>query len=783
MVREKLKKQLEETLYVHYPMALDESKTLEKAQRKKEVLEEENMWNGDAGLWKTVGIGSVSFWEDGLELVTNAREEFWQANESQTGTYSTFGDYTAFLDVSDRDWSGYSQIVFDILPECEGLHSPMIRVGYENDGVLKIPDAYTREGFNAISLKNGEWNRCVWDISELPHDKMTRVLFRVHKYGKELSAGDVLKYTIRNIRMQKVGRPNVTKGWICEANTISYSTSGYFKEGKKTAVANVDAELFYLCEASNDAVVLEKKISTVENERGRFQVLDFSEICREGCYYLKAGDAKTEPFAIDGHLLESASWKLINFLFCERCGFPVPNKHGSCHYDAVASHNGVKMVFNGGWHDAADVSQQTTQTAEVAEALMQLADRVRDNRPLYLRLMEEANWGMDFVLRTRFGDGYRATHSLMRRWSDNLIGNFDDIDDVRVHNNAFDNFIISGVEATACGAFEGMDRELAWKCREVAKEDFAFAEEVFLTKGIQRPTRGEHTLNASMSQHYAVAAWAAAGIYRICAESVYADKAADYLNRMLACQDRGETGTGLKGFFYRDESKKAIVHFNHQSREHVFAQALTAVCGAVREHPDRDGWLEAMALHGAYYKKLMAYTQPYGMIPAGIYSMEELEDEETFRLLHPRLDFEVEKLNYLEQLKSAYRLNETYCVRRFPVWFSFRGNSAVVLSMGKAATLIGTYLQDEELIGIGREQAYWMLGKNPFGQSMIYGEGCNYAKQYTALCGDTVGEMPVGVETRGNEDVPYWPMGNIATYKEIWASAAGHFLWLAADIY
>ena len=42
--------------------------------------------------------------------------------------------------------------------------------------------------------------------------------------------------------------------------------------------------------------------------------------------------------------------------------------------------------------------------------------------------------------------------------------------------------------------------------------------------------------------------------------------------------------------------------------------------------------------------------------------------------------------------------------------------------MGKAAALVGNYFGDDALIQVGKEQLYWTLGKNPFGQSLIYGK-------------------------------------------------------------
>ncbi len=149
------------------------------------------------------------------------------------------------------------------------------------------------------------------------------------------------------------------------------------------------------------------------------------------------------------------------------------------------------------------------------------------------------------------------------------------------------------------------------------------------------------------------------------------------------------------------------------------------------------------------------------MLPAGIHTMAEIDDRAAFDAIHPTVQFDVERGNYVRQLQAAIPLGNNNFIRCFPVWFSYRGNSAIHLSMGKAASILGRRFADGELLQIAREQLYWTTGKNPFGQSLIYGEGSNYGQQYTALLGETVGEMPVGVQTRQNEDVPYWPQANI----------------------
>ena len=481
-------------------------------------------------------------------------------------------------------------------------------------------------------------------------------------------------------------------------------------------------------------------------------------------------------------MLEDAIWKALNFIFCERCGCPVPNKHGKCHTDVICEHNGAILSFGGGWHDAGDMSQQMLQTAEVAQEILELASRVKDDPLLYHRLMEEGLWGLEFTLKSRFGDGFRASSVGLGIWTEGLIGDGDDVK-TRVHNQAFQNFFCAAVEAQAGLVLKEFDRDLGWKCVETAKEDFRFAKQRFLEKGMEKPIMWEHTLNSGKSQYYAAAVWAAASICANEPSEEFEKEAKKFGAKLLACQETETDGVPMKGFFYRDESHKAIVHFTHQGRDHSFVQAIEMLCRAFPEAEEKPAWEKSLRLYGDYLKGLYAMATPYGMIPAGIHHMSETEDKETFELLHLLVEFEKEKENYAKQLKNGIVLGNDYYVRMFPVWFSFRGNSAIMLGMGKAAGIVGRYFGDEKLKEIAREQLYWMSGKNPFCQSLIYGEGARYSQQDANYPGEMTGEMPVGIETLENEDEPYWPSGNNATYKEVWLTPAGRWLSIIAELY
>ena len=73
------------------------------------------------------------------------------------------------------------------------------------------------------------------------------------------------------------------------------------------------------------------------------------------------------------------------------------------------------------------------------------------------------------------------------------------------------------------------------------------------------------------------------------------------------------------------------------------------------------------------------------------------------------------------------------------------------------------------------------MGKNPFCQSLIYGEGHRYPSMDSFSSGEITGEIPVGIRSWGDTDEPYWPRANNACYKEVWLTSAGKFLSLLSE--
>ncbi|KAA6319067.1 hypothetical protein EZS27_030996, partial [termite gut metagenome] len=593
---EKLKEDIRNTGYVHSPLPLDYSKSFETFGLAKKVLVSDMLCDmEDISSWSHKGIGNISQTVERSKSGKHSLRLLAPTTSPELPSWGLgLGTCLASFDVGGENWEKYNRIKFYIYPHCEGARSIYLNLYLENDGKIKVPDQYEREGYHEINLVNRQWNECFVEMSELARDKVTKISFAIETFGKERTMGDFLQFDVDDVELQVIESPEVVSGWVPAENRIIFSTTGYGVESEKSAIVRVKDHKgsFQLIDYTTNLVVYEGEIKSGDTPLGTFETIDFSDFKREGKYFIRIEKVSTQPFYINRNIWDNSAWRVLNFLFNERCGYPVPEKHGVCHSDLNGEHNGHLFTFNGGWHDAADMSQQTVQTGEIAYAVLEMANRAKEknNTDLYLRLMEEAQWGLDFILKTRFGDGYRAQTAGTNLWTDGFIGTIDDTGrrQVKVHNGAFENFVFSAVEAYASMTIE-RDQMLKEHLCKVAKEDFEFALKRFEELGYNEriANGGGHAYMASQSQYMATISWAASLLYKLTKEKYYADKAAEYIKYTIKCQrteplkDKNKT----KGFFYRDLDKKSIVHFNHQSRDQVYMQALTLLCETQPQHP------------------------------------------------------------------------------------------------------------------------------------------------------------------------------------------------------
>ncbi len=646
----------------------------------------------------------------------------------------------ALFTVNRENWEDWNRLSFYVYPDIHGTKSINIRLQPRNDGVLKSPDAWGRTGHhNVSSLTPGVWNHVTLEIPMVPRDCVTGVSIEYDMCGHENDSDEVLHWYLSTLELQKV-EADKEEGWTPKEGLLAVSGSGYTPQGLKYAAAAFD------CEASDFSVV-----EWNEGEEGRqaagktvfsgpaekvvigkesFAMMDFSALKREGSYVVRYGKLQSEPFDIAEDAYEPLTWKLLNFYLSQRCGYYVRGKHMACHTDLLLVHGKKSIVANGGWHDAADLAQGMGNTADGTAALFLLAERLRKKNPrLYERVLEEAEWGLDYVLKVRFGDGFRSDYSSTSIWTDGIIGTSDDIISV-ANETPYLNFVSAFSEA--CGAYVLRDEDPTRSdyALIIAAEDFEFAE-----AQLERGKNGDPAVRMELFEvkMFAAACSAAAALVRA-GRREFLEKAAHYASLLLECQQQEKTDweIPLSGFYYTDRAHTLPWHHAHHSFEQYTAAGLEILIREAPDHPDAGKWLAAVKRTAGYYKTIARYTKPYGLFPEGVYFADEAErqPEETFKSIIwadeyslPGFRPQVENgIVCLDREKGVY-------LRAFPVWFSFRGNCAVQLSEAAAAASAAALTGDRELIELSAMQLHWLTGANPFGQSLIYGEGHEWSDE------------------------------------------------------
>lgn len=673
-----------------------------------------------------------------------------------------------------EDWTHFNRVSLWIYPDLPGFYTTALDMQLFNDGVKKLPALFGQEGQTSIILRNHEWNHVVWEISNVERDRITGFEISYGLSGAYPGEADSISFFFDRLDLERVD-PDKIGGWDVWPGRISYSHDGYQNGAVKTAIAsNLDAKDFNLVDQETGEVVLSKPVQTIRTPLGVFQQMDFSELCRTGSYVLEAGGIQTHPFPVGPDIWESSIRKALNFLYMERCGMVIPGVHGVCHGDWTSEHNGKKIVINGGWHDAGDLSQGPGNTGEIVYGLFSLAERLHsrnENSDLYERVMDEACWGLKWLLKTSFGDGYRCG-SINSRRTNNIIGDDDDVMST-AHNSALDNFISSGAEAIAARVLKKRDPAMAARALKMAEADWQFAMDSMNNKKSNDLWTGTFDSDNIEFENSAEGILAAADLWLATGNKQYEEKATAWAQMIINSQQRKKPDWDkpLTGFFYTGTSKDRILHFVHRGRDQAHILALTKLCKTFPDHPDWMKWYSAVTLYAEYLKNIAKYTSPYNVMPASIYN-----DSEYLHVPESRRE------PFRKQVLAGIPLGKGNYLRLFPVWMDYRGHFGTILPQAQSlisAALLRNDLASAELSG---QQPEWIIGRNPFAESMMYGEGYDFPPLYSPSSGDMAGALPVGIQTKEEKDIPYWPVQNMWTYKEVWVHPVARWIWLMKDL-
>ena len=702
-------------------------------------------------------------------------------NIGKVGGAGEWEDLIAIRKFPSEDWSHYNRISIWVYPDVIGAPAISASLVLHNEGTHVLPDRYNEGRHESIILTNHEWNHVVWEIAPLSRDKVTELEFAYSLPKMFPDPGDQTILYIDQLELQTVDADHV-EGWDVAPEKIAFSHAGYPAGATKTAMASgLEAREFSVIEGGSGKVVLTKQVEQKKTPLGNYQVLDFSELQTPGKYLLRAGDVSTRPFEIGQEAWRESIWKAINFMYSERCGTVIPGIHGICHMDDYSIHGDKRIIVNGGYHDAGDLSA-TGNTPGMAYALFSLAERLgqQDEDPeLRARLIEEGKWGLRWVLKTSFGDGYRTTGQLISYWTNGIIGDADDRTGQAVNNPEW-NFRVAAVEALAARLLKDSDPELAIRSLRTSELDWSYAVE-----GLKNAAPLSEVYGAQDElERISFGAIASVDLYKATSDRRYADEAFKLADQILASQEQTlqPWSIPMTGYFYTSPKRENLFHRFHIGQEEEPIVALVHLCETFPNHADWMKWYSGIVLHSKYYQQVAAKVdEPYNVLPAAVYKESEV------RLLPQSKDWTplraADRDAYIEQVHRGVPLGGEFYLRRFPVWFDFRGNSSVLLSESKALSAAGQLRGDLAAEDLAQQQAEWLLGRNPFSASIMYGEGYDWTPLYSVRSGQMVGALPVGIETKEFNDAPYWPAQICWTYKEVWTQPVGEWIWLMQDLH
>ena len=740
----------------------------------------------DLSKWSFKGEGEMSLSKTQVKDGEHSIRISSTLNIGRVDGSGDFQDLVATRRFPSEDWSHYNRISIWVYPDIDGAPAITASLTLHNEGKYILPDN-TNEGRNdSIPLKNRQWNHVVWEIAPLDRDKVTGLDFGYGLPKMLPDPGDKTVLYIDQMELQTVV-PDHVEGWDVSPGKIAFSHAGYVSGSSKTAVASdLPGHDFSLVDADTGKIVLTRPGEQKKTSLGNYQLLDFSEIQQPGNYLLRSGETSTRPFRIGDDAWRESIVKVINFMYSERCGTVIPGIHGVCHQDDYSIHDNKRILVNGGYHDAGDLSA-TGNTPGMSYALFEFAERLKlqgEDPVLYNRLLLEAEWGLRWALKTSFGDGFRTTGQLISYWTNGIMGDADDRFGQAVNDPEW-NFRVAAVEAIAARMLKDTDPQLANRSLTTAEEDWKFAVAGLKTA----PPLPEIYGQKDELERISFGAIASIDLYRATGEQRYADEAVELGNQILASQERKlqPWSIPMTGYFYTSPKRENLFHRLHLGQEEEPIVALAHLCEALPENANWIKWYSAIVLHSRYYQQTAAEVDaPYDMLPAAVYRESEaaLLPQSTARTVlktsTPLLSANRE--TYLEEVRRGVPLGGEYYLRRFPVWFDFRGNSSVLLSEAKALSTAAQLRGDIDAEDLAQKQAQWIVGRNPFSTSIMYGEGYDWTPLYSVRSGQMVGALPVGIETKGTADAPYWPNQTCWTYKEVWTQPAGEWIWLMHDL-
>jgi hypothetical protein len=496
--------------------------------------------------------------------------------------------------------------------------------------------------------------------------------------------------------------------------------AGYLPEASKTCVApgSLNRE-FKVIHIETNKIVHTGQLKPAPGDLGEYSTGDFSEIHKEGMYYLLCDTLRSYPFKISKNVYDPALSSIISYFSKQRCGGSETGYLTPCHLDdGVRMDNGKHQDVSGGWHDASDLRKWTGATIYGMIGLgkgLELYPGLDKKR-----LIDELRWGNRYFLSMQEPQGYIMSyvggdvlkHSDSNRWTDNETGDYEEgearfvkpnsgksradmliigtKDDRVIKTDPSDfltqyNFVTS--EAIVARITKNEDPTYSAKCLDAAQKCFRWA------------TSNDDTDNPGI---ISASIQCALELYKTTNDGSYKDFAIAQAARLKDLQDYNDNKE-ISGYFYvSSKAKEPYKNIWHGCME------LYVVCDLIKNFPDHNdipAWKNMVRQYARNYLHTFIEKNSFGIVPFGLYTRKD-----------PGGNRKIGKYwyRYFMQPELSW-------------WVGINANLA---SAGVGLVKAAQVLEDPELESFAQHQLNWILGVNPYNSSTLIGTGYNHPKHF-----------------------------------------------------
>ncbi len=327
-------------------------------------------------------------------------------------------------------------------------------------------------------------------------------------------------FSIRELFLAHDGRPVVPPDARIAVRIVRESVLAvdanqafYAPRARKTAVVRSSDPLiggrFALRDAAGNVVVEGAAEHWGASWNRHFWTADLSSVEAEGTYAprveFEGGRTAETAVVVGADPIQQAVAKTLDYFRIQRCGVDVPGWHGPCHTDDGILPDGRHYDASGGWHDCAGFDKEMYTAFLPVYFYATIA--AESDLPWRGRMLEEARWGADWIMKMTDTNGYTWCHvephnlqpeAFTNAWAkgsdtDNRVGT---PDDRHITTNAWGPE--EGVQAMCMGALAKLgwvlrdeDPDYAARCTAtalrmrdyLANREYTYADQVSLGTG------------------------------------------------------------------------------------------------------------------------------------------------------------------------------------------------------------------------------------------------------------------------------------------------------------